>query len=90
VNKPKLRQKSTSVKLGDNTETYAEYMELLERTMSPNKNNNAAFYVGGVILGAGAFVLALNGGWYNNIVGTLLIIFGLGLVCVAWSNDNEK
>jgi hypothetical protein len=65
-------------------------MEMLEASLKQHQRNNAALYVGASILGAGAFVLALNGGWYNKIVGTLLILFGLGLVCVAWSNDNEK
>ena len=54
------------------------------------KKDYRPFYGGVVILVAGAMLLALDGGWYNKIIGTLLLLFGVGLVCVGWSNENEK
>lgn len=78
------------VKRGDNTETYEEYMEMLEETLKKEKKNYAPFYGGIVLMVAGAAILATTEGWLAKLTGLFILLFGICLVCVGWSTENEK
>lgn len=67
-----------------------EWQKNKARETEKEKKDYTPFYGGVVIMVAGAAVVAVSGGWISNIVGILVLLFGICLVCVGWSTEHER
>lgn len=73
----------------DDLDAYNAWLES-QNNVNKKDTNYAPFYGGIVLMVAGAAILASTEGWIAALTGIFILLFGIGLVCVGWSTENEK